>query len=97
MQSVLGLLLKYSDDQPRDERGRFGAGGGRAQATREALRQIVDRAPTRVHLQELKDRWAAVGREEGWSSPEARAVEREMLAAQHRYGVVKALLQVVGL
>lgn len=90
-------LLKYSDDQPRDERGRFGAGGSRAQATRDALRQIVDRAPARVHLQELKDRYAAAGREEGWDSPEARAAEKEMLSAQRRYGVVKALLQVVGL
>ncbi len=41
------------------------------------------------HLQRLKDKYAAVGREEGWDSPEAKAAEKEMLMAQRRYGVVK--------
>ncbi len=45
----------------------------------------------RARLTRLKNEYARVGREEGWDSPEAKAAEQKMLAAQRRFGTVKRL------
>lgn len=41
------------------------------------------------HLNKLKDRYARIGREQGWDHPDTLAAEKEMLATQHKFGVVK--------